>query len=482
MNSQTEIFRRRVRDSIGPPPPTARHDVTVAEAVAALRDTRASGLVLVDDGGRPVGILTEADIARRVAFRADPAAPVAAVMTAPVVSIEAGEYLYRGIARMRRRNLRHLPVVDGTGRLAGMLHMGDALAAASEGLVEHIDRLTADGDEAQMRAVKEAEVEVARELLADNVAATDVQGLITHVNNDLYRRVTQQLVDDCAEAPPAAFAVIVMGSGGRGENFLYPDQDNGIVIADYPDDEHSRIDAWFVGFAEALTARMDAIGFPFCNGYVMATNPLWRKTQSQWIEQVGLWARKRKSAAVMFADIFFDFVPVAGEASLARPVRDRITEIMAASPMFIGDMQNAHEAMRSPLGWFGRFRTRGADPSGRGVVDLKRHAIQPTVAAARLLALKAGIDEVATLRRVHALGKAGVIPEARSDEVSGAFATVCDILLRAQLASFEAGEKVTNQVAPSALRARDRRALRDALRTVDSFSEGTRAELTGRVL
>ena len=482
MNSQTEIFRRRVSDSVGPPPPTARHDVSVAEAVALLRALRASGVVLLDDERRPAGILTEADVARRVAFQAEGSAPVSSVMTAPVFSIEDGEYLYRGIARMRRRGLRHLPVVDDAGRLIGMLHMGDALAAASEGLVERIDRLSPDGDEAQMRAVKDAEVLVARELLDDNVPATDVQGLITHVNNDLYRRVTQKLIEDCVEMPPVAFAVIVMGSGGRGENFLYPDQDNGIVIADYPDEEHDRIDAWFIGFSEALTARMDAIGFPFCNGHVMATNPLWRKTQSQWIEQVGIWVKKRRSAAVMFADIFFDFVPVAGKTDLARPVRDSITELMAKSPMFIGDMQNAHEEMRSPLGLFGRFRTRGTDPAGRGVVDLKRHAIQPVVAAARLRCLKAGIDEVATLKRLEALGKAGEIPEARSDEVRNAFATVCEIMLRSQIASFEAGQKVTNQVAPSALRARERKALRDAFRVVDSFSAGTRAELTGRVV
>jgi CBS domain-containing protein len=482
MNSQTEIFRRRVSDSVGPPPPTARHDVTVEDAVALLRSTRASGIVLLDDERRPAGILTEADVARRVALSVDGAAPVSAVMTAPVISIEDGEYLYRGIARMRRRGLRHLPVVDGAGRLVGMLHMGDALAAASEGLVERIDRLTADGDEAQMRAVKDAEVLVARELLDDNVPATDVQGLITHVNNDLYRRVTLKLLENCADAPPAAFAVIVMGSGGRGENFLYPDQDNGIVIADYPDADHDRIDAWFVGFAEALTARMDAIGFPFCNGHVMATNPLWRKTQSQWIEQVGIWVRKRRAAAVMFADIFFDFVPIAGETDLARPVRDRITALMAESPMFIGDMQNAHEQMHSPLGLFGRFRTQGRDPAGRGVVDVKRHGLQPVVAAARLRCLRAGIDEVPTLRRLEALSKAGDITEARSDEVRNAFSTLCEIVLRTQIASFEAGQKVTNQVAPSALRARERKALRDAFRVVDSFSEGTRAELTGRVM
>ena len=202
MSTRTDIFRRRVRDSLGPLPPTAPAGISVGVAVERLGATRASELVLLDADGRPAGLLTESDIARRVALRADPAAPVASVMTSPVVTIAAGEYLYRGIARMRRRGLRHLPVVDGAGRLAGMLHLGDALAAASEGLVATIDRLSPDGGEAGMKAVKAAEVEVALELLADNVPATDVLGLITHINNDLYRRVVDRLLDECAAPPP----------------------------------------------------------------------------------------------------------------------------------------------------------------------------------------------------------------------------------------------------------------------------------------
>lgn len=482
MSSRTDIFRRRVRDGLGPMPPTAPAGITIGEAVECLAATRASGLVLLDADGRPAGILTESDIARRVALRADPAAPVASVMTAPAVTVPADGYLYRGIARMRRAGLRHLPVVDGAGRLAGMLHLGDALAAASDGLVASIDRLTPDGGEAEMKAVKAAEVDVAQELLADNVAATDVLGLITHVNNDLYRRVVDRLVAECSGPPPVPFAVIVMGSGGRGENFLYPDQDNGIVLADYPDADHARIDGWFVGFAEALTARMDAIGFPFCDGHVMATNPLWRKTRSQWLDQLDIWVRRRRSAAVLFADIFFDFAPVAGDESLTRPVRDRITALLPKHPMFIGDMQSAHEAMRAPLGLFGQFLTRGRDARGRGVVDLKRHGIQPVVAAARLLALRAGIDEVPTLRRLAALEAAGILTADRREEVAGAFSTVCDILLRSQIAAFGAGEKVTNGVAPSALRRRQRTDLRAAFRTIDGFCDGTRADLTGRVL
>ena len=56
-----------------------------------------------------------------------------------------------------------------------------------------------------------------------------------------------------------------------------------------------------------MTKELDDIGFPLCDGYVMATNPLWRKSRSQWRDQLRYWGRKRSVVAVQLSDIFFDF-------------------------------------------------------------------------------------------------------------------------------------------------------------------------------
>ena len=41
------------------------------------------------------------------------------------------------------------------------------------------------------------------------------------------------------------------------ENFLYPDQDNGFILADYPDADHNRIDAFFIALAARFTHDLD---------------------------------------------------------------------------------------------------------------------------------------------------------------------------------------------------------------------------------
>ncbi len=129
-----------------------------------------------------------------------------------------------------------------------------------------------------------------------------------------------------------------MGSGGRGENFVYPDQDNGIIIGDYADERHTEIDAWFVELAERMTQGLDRIGFPLCKGAVMATNPLWRKTQTQWKDQVTMWSRRRNTTALRLCDIFFDFRSVWGEAGMARELRRHVTRATGGNVAFLRDM------------------------------------------------------------------------------------------------------------------------------------------------
>ena len=144
--------------------------------------------------------------------------------------------------------------------------------------------------------------------------------------------------------------------------------------------------------------------------------------------------------------------------------------------MFLNGMARAHENIRSALGLFGRIRTEN------GEIDLKRRAIQPAVAAARLLAPKAGVAETSTLDRVTALGAVGVLDDDDVDEVGTAFRQVCDILLRAQIASFEAGREVNNRVTLSSLSPSRKQSLRAALGTIENLAARARSEFTGTTL
>ncbi len=485
--SRTAVFSLLVRDSMRSRSEVlaVRTGTRCADMIALLAAEKASCAIVVDAAGRPVGIVTEQDIARRIAYRVPGETPLEAVMTSPVMTIARGDYLYHGISRMRRHRLRHMPVVERDGRLVGMLYLHDALAIAAERLMGQIDRLSHEGTIDGLKEVKAAQVELAEELFADNLPAPEIQQLLTRINNDMYRRIGEfvltQMADEGWGDLPVTATTIVMGSGGRGENYLFPDQDNGFIVMDYPDSEHGRIDTFFIELAERMCRNLNAVGIPYCNGYCMAVNPLWRKTLSQWVEQITLWGRKSNFVAIRLADIFFDFQPVWGDRELAHELRLKVTEMVRHNHYFLKQMFQDQADHNVALGFFGGFITEKEKREYKGQVNLKYTGTIPLVEAIRLLALREGVEETSTLERIRVLHDQGVLGVNENDDLVSAFYLITDIMLRKQIRDYKAGRRVNYFVDPNTLTKRDRVMLLESLKSINNVRKRVHLEFTAEI-
>ena len=134
---------------------------TLREAVAVFAKKGISGAPVVDDSGRVVGIITEMDILRRLeigtmevapgapapggmagtgrngpglrfktlaeALEGAESLPVSRLMTSPVITARPGDSVQEKAALMVHRRIRRLPVIDGKGRLVGILSRKDLL-------------------------------------------------------------------------------------------------------------------------------------------------------------------------------------------------------------------------------------------------------------------------------------------------------------------------------------------------------------------
>ena len=484
MLSQTAVFTRLVRDHMGPAPITVKSGTTCGAVVQRMRDHMASSVVIVDEMAKPVGILTEQDVCRRLVYQVDDQAPVDKVMSTPARTIYENDFLYHAIARMRRWRLRHMPVVDDAEQPVGILHLDAALAVAASQIVGHIERLTHEDSLEGMKSTKAAQCEVAAALAEDRVPAPDIQALLSHINRDLHRRVVGLCVaamrDDGWGEPPAEFDVVILGSGGRGESYLNPDQDNGFIIEDYSDKDHTRFDAWFLELSERTTTALNELGFPFCNGYVMATNPMWRKTISQWKDQLRYWIAKAHGNYLRYCDIFFDFEPVYGRGALTADLRRFVTE-NARRKFFLREMFKVDEAHGVALGFFGRLKTDPLPGPHQGKINLKLTGTLPLVGAIRILALREGAPETSTRARIDRLALGGVLSYDEQDYLRGAFRHITNLLLRQQLQDAQNGVVVSNHVPPGALSGREKDILVDAFKAIRAFRSRVRAELGAEV-
>ena len=107
-------------------PVTVEGSSNLEEVARAMRDND-TGAILVTEGGQVRGIVTDRDIVvRAVADGRDAGTvPAAELSTENVVTLSLEDTVERAIELMREHDIRRLPVVDGDGRPAGIVSIGD---------------------------------------------------------------------------------------------------------------------------------------------------------------------------------------------------------------------------------------------------------------------------------------------------------------------------------------------------------------------
>ena len=108
---------------------TVPPDRTIDEAIHLLAEKRIGALIVSDEAGAVIGILSERDVMRALAQDAGSAfdAPVSRYMTSTVVTCERSTTIEDVMTQMTNGRFRHLPVVE-EGALIGVISIGDVVA------------------------------------------------------------------------------------------------------------------------------------------------------------------------------------------------------------------------------------------------------------------------------------------------------------------------------------------------------------------
>jgi CBS domain-containing protein len=104
-------------------------DATVFEGLELMAEKNIGALLIVE-GGRPVGIMSERDYARKVILegRSSRETPIRSIMTSHLVSARPADNVEQAMEIMTRERIRHLPVMDGETVL-GLVSIGDLVKA-----------------------------------------------------------------------------------------------------------------------------------------------------------------------------------------------------------------------------------------------------------------------------------------------------------------------------------------------------------------
>lgn len=116
-------------------------EATVFTAIEQMA-TRGVGALLVMDGDRLAGIVSERDYARRVILRgrSSKETRVDEIMTTDVVCVDSARSVEECMALMTEKRIRHLPVLED-GHVIGVISIGDVVRAALDDRDFHIQQL-----------------------------------------------------------------------------------------------------------------------------------------------------------------------------------------------------------------------------------------------------------------------------------------------------------------------------------------------------
>ena len=480
-SNSVELFVKKISDYMSADYLYVDVNSSIEEVIKDLQRQKKS-TVLIKKDNKLAGIITEQDVVRKVTFALEPNKKVSEIMTSPVIFVYEDDLLFHAVGKMRKNNLRHLPVINMNSQVVGVIHAHKALAAELGAVTQEIDKMTFDEyDERGLIQIKKQQVHLAERLLNEKISSNDISYLLSFLNNVIYRRsirIAERKINakNIIKQIPN-YSVLVMGSGGRMESFLHPDQDNGIIYETSKTEDPKKVDLYFEELAKEFTKSLDTAGIPFCKGDLMASNSMWRKSLPEWKEQVQSWITNFNEQNLIYIDMLYDFRSVYGKPELAEDLRNFIFDKLVNNKILKFLFKN-EESRRAGLTFFGGFKLEKNDKENKGLLNLKGAGTLPLIESVRIYSIKNRINKNTTAARIEELNKIGVFDDDETDFFQSAHQFLTYILLKDQVTSAKEGKPIKNFIDPKKLLQREKDLLKIYLKKINELKIRVKGDIS----
>jgi CBS domain-containing protein len=463
------LVAMHVRDLMKLPMLVGR-DESIRQVARQMNEFNAQTAMVTEGDGSLCGIVTDVDFRKRVVAEGlDVNLPVSGIMTANPLTLTPRDQASEALLLMARRNIRHLPVVDNTD-VVGVISATDLLRSQSHNAIYLVGDVFAAQSVDRLAELSQSLPKVLVALVKQSLPANDIGQAITSVGQAIARRLLV-MAEEKFGKPPVPYAFIVAGSMARREQTAHSDQDNGMILSDaYNEAEHGD---YFRNVARFVSDGLNACGYVYCPGNVMATNDEWRQPLSVWQGYFRNWIENPQPKALMYASIFFDLRCLHGDASLLDTLYAEILAKTKEYTLFQAFMAGNALSHKPPLGFFRGFvldKDKGDEDAEKGM-DMKKRGVVPVIDMARLYALAGGLAPINTWERLEAIAEAGTMTRTTVDDLRDAFEFISMVRLQHQAKQIEKGHKPNNYVPPEELSALERRHLKDAFEVISDMQE-----------
>ncbi|NRA82602.1 MAG: cyclic nucleotide-binding/CBS domain-containing protein [Gammaproteobacteria bacterium] len=446
---------------------------TSIEQAAQLMDQHRVSSLIITESDQLVGILTDRDIRSRViAAGLDGKVLVNDVMTVNPSCVDRQALLFEASMLMSTHNIHHLPVIEDE-KVVGMITTTDLVRAQNNQPIFLIGEINRQQHLDGLIELSKKIPGLLHSLILSDARADEIGRVLTLLSDSLTRRLLT-LGETLYGEPPFAYSWIVFGSSGRMDQTAGSDQDNGMILAQQPTDEQ---DLYFKKLAQYVCYGLDACGYIYCPGEIMAQTDKWRVSISAWQKYFDRWINSPDPQALLHTAIFFDMRNVVGSSELFEQLQQRVLTKTKGNQIFVAAMAGNAVASKPPLGFFGKFVLE-RDGEENKVLDLKHRGVALINDIARIYALAEGLKEVNTSARLEQLLDRKILSNKDVKNLKDAHEFIAHMRLKNQGAQVKSGKPATNYLRPGDISALLRHQLKDAFEAVNSAQNGLKMRFT----
>jgi CBS domain-containing protein len=369
----------------------------IVKFVAKTMSTSKIGSVIIHENHLPIGIVTDKDLRSKIAtglFSIE--VPVCKIMTSPVITVSENISIAETQLMLLKHHVGHLCVTqDGTpnSKIMGIISEHDVIVAQANNpgiLLKQTKRAVTSNE---LKEIRSRLNDLIENSLEKNIPIQHVSNIVAEINRAIVQRAIFLAIENMGEQPPVDFAWFNMGSQGRKEQLLKTDQDNAIIFADVSDEIYDWVKNYFVQMSFYVNEILEKVGYELCPAQMMASNPMWCKSLSEWKLQFTNWIQKPGEKGILMCTIFFDYDFIYGNESFEKEITDVIFSNTESNQLFYAYLGTDALKNPPPLGFFRQFLLE-SDGEHKDDFDIKGRALLPLIDAARLLVLSSGVKGI----------------------------------------------------------------------------------------
>ncbi|MFC0323422.1 DUF294 nucleotidyltransferase-like domain-containing protein [Gallibacterium melopsittaci] len=436
---------------------------------------RSSALIMQDD--KLLGIISDRDITKRVVAEGITIdQPISLVMTKDPQVINKSALLIEAVEMMMQHNVRSLPVVE-ENNVIGVLTATSLVERSKVQAVFLISRIYRQESLEELLALVPQKQAVFLTLQEAGTDAQVIQQMLTLIADAFTKRLLQLAEREFGPAP-MPYAWFAIGSQARQEMHLNSDQDSGLILARQPTSEEQD---YFQRLSNFVCSGLNACGYPYCEGNMMANQAKWSVSLAKWKEYYRQWVYTPDPQALLDISVYLDIRFLFGDESLVESLQHTILMHIKGNNRFLALLIANSLRINPPLGMFRQF-VLAKNGANQKVLNIKRQAVNLIIELARVYALAANSLTTNTGERLKIASQQGVINQESQQELYETFSFINQVRLRHQQQAILQQQPLTNEIEPTSLTSFERNHLKDAFRIIARYQEAAQLRFNAKGL